>query len=69
MAFMGLLLGFTVAILLTAVSGIIFLWFCGSFWMTALVICSGGDSFYLNLSLTTVSILYMFNSGTVVVVL
>ncbi|GFS35194.1 chaperone DnaJ-domain superfamily protein [Actinidia rufa] len=48
MAFMGLLLGFTVAILLTAVSGIIFLWFCGSFWTTALVICSGGLTFMLS---------------------
>ncbi|XP_057471621.1 LOW QUALITY PROTEIN: uncharacterized protein LOC130760359 [Actinidia eriantha] len=47
-AFMGLLLGFTVAILLTAVSGIIFLWFCGSFWTTALVICSGGLTFMLS---------------------
>ncbi|KAL6951857.1 hypothetical protein U1Q18_015873 [Sarracenia purpurea var. burkii] len=45
MAIMGLLLGFTIAIVLVAVSGIIFLWFCGSFWTTALVIFSGGLAF------------------------
>ncbi|KAI8002848.1 hypothetical protein LOK49_LG08G03374 [Camellia lanceoleosa] len=47
-ALTGLLIGFTIAILLIAISGIIFLWFCGSFWTTALVICSGGLTFMLS---------------------
>ncbi|KAL7178351.1 hypothetical protein ACSBR2_031495 [Camellia fascicularis] len=47
-ALTGLLIGFTIAILLIAISGIIFLWFCGSFWTTALVVCSGGLTFMLS---------------------
>lgn len=46
-ALIGLFIGFTIAIILIAVSGIVFLWFCGSFWTTALVICSGGLAFML----------------------
>ncbi|CAL5337994.1 unnamed protein product [Camellia sinensis] len=47
-ALVGLLVGFTIAILLIGISGIVFLWFCGSFWTTGLVICSGGLAFMLS---------------------
>ncbi|XAR56964.1 hypothetical protein NMG60_11024945 [Bertholletia excelsa] len=47
-ALMGFLVGFTIAILLTAVSGIVFLWFYGSFWTTTFIICSGGLAFMLS---------------------
>ncbi|XP_052186532.1 uncharacterized protein LOC127797565 [Diospyros lotus] len=46
-ALAGLFVGFTIVILLVGVCGIIFLWFCGSFWATTVVICSGGIAFML----------------------
>ncbi|KAL3508205.1 hypothetical protein ACH5RR_033587 [Cinchona calisaya] len=44
----GLFIGFTVAVLLMAISGIVLLWFYGSFWTTMLVIFLGGLAFMLS---------------------
>ncbi|KAL8484725.1 hypothetical protein ACS0TY_027141 [Phlomoides rotata] len=44
-AAVGLFLGFTLAVVLTGVAGIAFLWIYGSFWTTGLVIFLGGLSF------------------------
>lgn len=38
-------LGFSIGILLTVISGIVFLWLYGSFWITGLVIFAGGVAF------------------------
>ena len=42
-ALIGVFVGFTLAILVVAISGTVFLWFYGSFWTTAFVIFLGGD--------------------------
>lgn len=42
-AAVGLFLGFTLALVLTVMIGIIFLWFYGSFWTTGFIIVLGGD--------------------------
>ncbi|KAA8527340.1 hypothetical protein F0562_034945 [Nyssa sinensis] len=47
-ALMGLLVSFPIAILLISISGIVFLWFYGSFWTTTLVIFFGGLAFMLS---------------------
>ncbi|PIN18110.1 Molecular chaperone (DnaJ superfamily) [Handroanthus impetiginosus] len=47
-AAVGLFLGFTLAVVLTGIAGIIFLWFYGSFWTTGLVIFLGGLAFGLS---------------------
>ncbi|KAK9288534.1 hypothetical protein L1049_016993 [Liquidambar formosana] len=62
-ALMGLFVGFTLAILVIAISGIVVLWFCGSFWTTALVVFFGGLAFTfsherLALFITTVYSVY-----------
>lgn len=44
-AAVGLFLGFTLAIVLTGITGIVFLWFYGSFWTTGLIIFLGGLAF------------------------
>ncbi|KAI3469255.1 hypothetical protein Pfo_025918 [Paulownia fortunei] len=44
-AAVGLFLGFTLAVVLTGMTGIIFLWFYGSFWTTGLIIFLGGLAF------------------------
>ncbi|KAL5782086.1 hypothetical protein ACOSP7_007115 [Xanthoceras sorbifolium] len=44
-ALMAVFIGFTLAIVVLAISGIIFLWFYGSFWTTMLVIFLGGLAF------------------------
>ncbi|KAH6831822.1 hypothetical protein C2S53_008315 [Perilla frutescens var. hirtella] len=44
-AAVGLFLGFTLAIVLTGIIGIIFLWFYGSFWTTGFIIFLGGLAF------------------------
>ncbi|XP_059645097.1 uncharacterized protein LOC132286589 isoform X2 [Cornus florida] len=59
----GFLVGFAIAILLIAISGIVFLWFYGSFWTTALIIFFGGLAFTLSherlaLFITTVYSVY-----------
>ncbi|XP_027164857.1 uncharacterized protein LOC113765005 [Coffea eugenioides] len=46
-AIAGLLVGLTIAVLLMAISGIVLLWFYGSFWTTMLVLLSGGLAFIL----------------------
>lgn len=43
-AAVGLFLGFTLAVVLTGVAGIAFLWIYGSFWTTGLIIFLGGDA-------------------------
>ncbi|KAA8531190.1 hypothetical protein F0562_005896 [Nyssa sinensis] len=62
-ALLGLFVGFAIAVLLIGTSGIVFLWFYGSFWTTALVIVSGGLAFMLSherlaLFITTVYSIY-----------
>uniref|UniRef100_A0A5B7A990 J domain-containing protein n=1 Tax=Davidia involucrata TaxID=16924 RepID=A0A5B7A990_DAVIN len=62
-ALVGLLVGFAIAILLTAISGIVFLWFYGSFWTTTLVFFFGGLALMLSherlaLFITTVYSIY-----------
>ncbi|KAK6160957.1 hypothetical protein DH2020_004338 [Rehmannia glutinosa] len=47
-AAVGLFLGFTIAVVLTGMAGIIFLWFYGSFWTTGLIIFLGGLTFITN---------------------
>ncbi|XP_058212236.1 uncharacterized protein LOC131324324 [Rhododendron vialii] len=47
-ALTGHFVGFTIGFMFIAVSGILLLWFCGSFWTTGLVICSGGLAFMLS---------------------
>ncbi|KAM7280861.1 hypothetical protein ACFE04_007995 [Oxalis oulophora] len=58
-----LFLGFTLALLLTAISGVVLLWFYGSFWTTSLVILLGGLAFMssheqLALLITTIYSVY-----------
>lgn len=62
-ALIGFFVGFTLAILLTAISGVVFLWLYGNFWTTMLVIFSGGVAFMfsherLALLITTVYSVY-----------
>ncbi|XP_062108847.1 uncharacterized protein LOC133819581 [Humulus lupulus] len=47
-ALIGLFVGFTLGILVAAISGAIFLWLYGSFWTTVLVIFLGGLAFALS---------------------
>ncbi|XP_071701965.1 uncharacterized protein [Rutidosis leptorrhynchoides] len=47
-ALVALFVGFTIGLLLLAVSGIIFLWIYGSFWTTSIVLAIGGISFALS---------------------
>ncbi|KAI8561890.1 hypothetical protein RHMOL_Rhmol04G0377000 [Rhododendron molle] len=47
-ALTGHFVGFTIGFMFIAVSGILLLWLCGSFWTTGLVICSGGLAFVLS---------------------
>nr|POE95560.1 dnaj like subfamily c member 14 [Quercus suber] len=59
----GVFVGFTLAILVVAISGTVFLWFYGSFWTTAFVIFLGGLAFMLSheriaLLITTVYSIY-----------
>lgn len=44
-ALIGIFVGFTVGILVAAISGTVFLWLYGSFWTTLLVIFLGGVPF------------------------
>ncbi|KAK4586421.1 hypothetical protein RGQ29_023528 [Quercus rubra] len=62
-ALIGVFVGFTLAILVVAISGTVFLWFYGSFWTTAFVIFLGGLAFMLSheriaLLVTTVYSIY-----------
>ncbi|KAF3456401.1 hypothetical protein FNV43_RR01051 [Rhamnella rubrinervis] len=62
-ALTGVFVGFTLAILVVAISGSLFLWLCGSFWTTMLVIFLGGLAFTLSheriaLLITTVYSVY-----------
>ncbi|KAL0305255.1 UNVERIFIED_CONTAM: hypothetical protein Sangu_3042000 [Sesamum angustifolium] len=44
-AAVGLFLGLTLAVVLTSIVGLIFLWFYGSFWITGFIIVLGGLAF------------------------
>lgn len=55
-ALIGVFVGFTLAILVVAISGTVLLWIYGSFWTTGLVIFLGGDP------LTLLCLLLVFNS-------
>ncbi|KAK0607401.1 hypothetical protein LWI29_014346 [Acer saccharum] len=44
-ALMAVFIGFTLVIIVLAISGIVFLWFYGSFWTTMLVVFLGGLAF------------------------
>ncbi|KAK9992039.1 hypothetical protein SO802_027024 [Lithocarpus litseifolius] len=62
-ALIGVFVGFTLAILVVAISGTVLLWFYGSFWTTAFVIFLGGLAFMLSheriaLLITTVYSIY-----------
>jgi DnaJ family protein C protein 14 len=62
-ALVGFLVGITFAILLVCISGVIILWFYGSFWTTALFISLGGMAFLFSheriaLVITTVYSVY-----------
>lgn len=46
-ALIGVFLGLTLAILVVAISGSLFLWLHGSFWTTVLVVFLGGCSFFI----------------------
>lgn len=50
-AAVGLFLGFTLAVVLTGVAGIAFLWIYGSFWTTGLIIFLGGDVYQFQSSI------------------
>ncbi|EXB94365.1 DnaJ homolog subfamily C member 14 [Morus notabilis] len=62
-ALIGVFVGFTIGILVVAISGTVFLWLYGSFWTTVLVILLGGLAFALSreriaLLITTVYSVY-----------
>ncbi|KAL2341631.1 hypothetical protein Fmac_009571 [Flemingia macrophylla] len=62
-SFIGFFLGLMLAILVVAIIGVVTLWFCGSFWTTALFIILGGLAFVLShervaLLITTVYSVY-----------
>ncbi|XP_044499926.1 uncharacterized protein LOC123221220 [Mangifera indica] len=62
-ALVAFFIGFTVAIIVVALSGAVFLWFYGSFWTTVFIIFLGGLAFKLNheslaLLITTVYSIY-----------
>lgn len=43
----GIFIGFTAAVILMGISGVVLLWFYGSFWTTMLIVFSGGSAFML----------------------
>ena len=43
-AFTGIVAGFTIAVILIALSGTVLLWMYGSFWTTSIIALCGGNS-------------------------
>jgi DnaJ family protein C protein 14 len=60
-ALIGVFVGFTLGILVVAISGTVLLWLYGSFWTTVLVIFLGGDRLAL-LCLLIISSITLLNT-------
>ncbi|XP_076926523.1 uncharacterized protein LOC143589722 [Bidens hawaiensis] len=68
-ALVAVFAGFTLGLLLFAVSGIVFLWLYGSFWTTLLVLTISGMSFTLNyqrLALLVMTVYSLYSAWTLV---
>ncbi|KAL4579227.1 hypothetical protein LXL04_015365 [Taraxacum kok-saghyz] len=68
-ALVAVFVGFTIGLLLLAVSGIVFLWLYGSFWTTLLVLLFGGTAFMLSherLALLIMTLYSVYSAWTLV---
>ncbi|KAK9075580.1 hypothetical protein SSX86_003905 [Deinandra increscens subsp. villosa] len=68
-ALVALFVGFTLGLLLLAVSGIVFLWLYGSFWTTLIVLVIGGATFTFSrerLALLIITVYSLYSAWTLV---